>query len=99
MVKVLSYGLGFCLLLVLLGMYVLFRGPDAWDGRRNLKNSYLVYAGMSMREARTIMGPEGRKSIHQGCVVYSYDPQPMAADLISVFVGTDSLVIGVNHGD
>jgi len=100
MVKVLSYGLGFCLLLVLLlGTYVLFWGPNAWNGRRNLKNSYRVHAGMPVREARTIMGPEGRKSIHQGCVVYSYDPQPMAADLISVFVGTDSLVIGVNHGD
>ncbi|WP_157886901.1 hypothetical protein [Hymenobacter sp. PAMC 26628] len=66
MLKVLSYGLGFCLLLALLATYVLFWGPGAWDRRRNWKNSYRARAGMPVREARAIMGPGGRQSVYPG---------------------------------
>ncbi|OGX90141.1 hypothetical protein [Hymenobacter coccineus] len=99
MLKLLSYGLGFCLLLVLLGTYVLFWGPDAWNGRRNWQNSYRVHPGMPVRAARAIMGPSIRKSVQPDYVSYFYDPQPVAADLISISVGRDSLVAFINHGD
>jgi len=99
MKKILYYVLGFCVLLTLSATYFLFWGFGARRREQNKENSHRVRVGMPVRDALAIMGPSSRKENRKDYVVYYYDPQPLAADLISVSMGKDSLVSSVNDGD
>lgn len=82
--------------------WAVWLSPQARLGKRNWHYSYRVRPSMGQREALAIMGPAQATKpnpFNSRETIYTYAGPPLAASEVAFWIGPDSVVLGVSHGD
>jgi hypothetical protein len=80
-------------------VWVVWVSPQARAGHHNQYTSHLIQPGMSPDKALAIMGPPAYKRTNPLGLFYAYTTHPFASGEVTFWVGPDSLVAGVSHGE